>query len=86
MDLYICIYVCNFFTQDLGVVNHVKCQSDFFCSSEDLDNILFMLYYIVVPRLIICLCYLTRPTSSTVCGSAAHGADGNLQNGASPRN
>ena len=36
--------------------------------------------------MIICLCYLTRPTSSTVCGSAAHGADGNLQNGASPRN
>jgi len=40
-------------------VNHVKHLSDyFFFPSEDFDIILFVLHYIVVPHLVVCLCYL----------------------------
>jgi len=56
---------------------HVKC-SDFLCTINDLDFVVFVLYYMVIPLSGCKLMPLDLfPRVSAVWGSAAQGADGN---------
>jgi len=61
---------------------HVKCSGDFLCTINDLDFVVFVLYYMVIP---LSGCKLVPldlfPRVSTVRLSAAQGADGNSKRG-----
>jgi len=57
---------------------HAKCSGDFLCTINDLDCVVFVLYYMVIPLSGCKLMPLDLfPRVSTVRGSAAQGADGN---------
>jgi len=38
---------------------HVKCSGDFLCTINDLDFVVFVLYYMVIPYLVVNLCHST---------------------------
>ena len=60
----------------------MKCSSDFLCTINDLDFVVFVLYYMVIPLSGCKLMPLDLfPRVSAVRGSAAQGADGNSEKG-----
>jgi len=60
---------------------HVKYSGDFLCTINDLDFVVFVLYYMVIPYLVVNLSLDLFPLVSTVRGSAAQGVDGNSKKG-----
>ena len=52
---------------------HVKYSGDFLCTINDLDFVVFVLYYMVVPYLVVNLCHSTFPTSFHCPGFSGQG-------------